>query len=113
MNVVDHADEQADVVPPADVVIVEPDEFLPINYIIPVLREDGDRCACGTWQFYSSVCNHLYQTYDAKCGATRNKKNTRTIFCPKTASRILISNVQVNSPCPYPACQPQDEEHAD
>lgn len=101
-----NAIEQVDVVPLAEVVVVEEGEFLPINYIIPVLREDGDRCACGTW---SSVCGHLYQTYDAKCGTTRNKKNTQTIFCPKTASRILISNVQVGAPCPYPLCQTQND----
>jgi hypothetical protein len=107
-------DDQPDVVPPAGVLVVEADDFLPIHYIIPVLREDGDRCVCGIWQFYSSQCDHLYQTYDARCGATRNQKNTRTTFCPKTASRILISNVQVNAPCPYPVCQDrQDNDEAE
>jgi hypothetical protein len=99
--------EQVDVVPAADIQILEVAEFLPHACVVPVLREDGESCVCGSWQFYSAMCGHVYQSFDEKCGANRNKKNTRTIFCPKTASRILISNVQVNAPCPYPLCQAQ------
>ena len=99
----------ADVVPPAEIEVVAVEEFSPLQCIVPVLREDGGSCVCGIWQFYSAVCGHVYQTYDAKCGATRNKKNTRTIYCPKTASWGLISNVKIDAPCPYPLCQNQAE----
>jgi hypothetical protein len=104
---------QVDIVPPAEVEVVELEDFLPLRCIVPVLRADGESCACGLWQFYSAVCGHLYQTFDARCGATKNKKNTRTLFCPKTASRALISNIQVNAPCSYPVCQNEAEEAED
>lgn len=104
------AERQVDVVPPADIEVIEPEAFLPIECVVPVLREDGESCACGVWQFYSAVCGHVYQTYEAKCGATRNKKNTRTIYCPKTARRGLISNIQINAPCHYPLCQNQSDD---
>src|SRR5271154_602920 len=103
-------EEKVDRVPPSDIEIIEVEDFVPLDLIVPVLRQDGNRCECGLWQFYSAVCGHLYQTYDSKCGGTRNKKNTRTIFCPKTASRLLISPYQVNAACPYPECQSAAEE---
>jgi len=99
-----------DVVPDADIEVVEAEEFSPLDHLIPVLREDGGTCECGLWQFYSAICGHVFQTYEARCRRTRNKKNTRTIYCPKTAGRGLISNVQVNAPCLYPRCQNEGED---
>jgi hypothetical protein len=96
---------KVDVVPDAETVVVDADGFSPLDYLVPVLRSDGESCRCGMWQFYSAICDHVYQTFEAKCGQTRNKKNTRTIYCPKTSGRGLISNVQVGAPCPYPLCQ--------
>src|SRR2546421_2091826 len=73
---------QVDVVPPAEIQIIEVEHFLPHDCVVPVRREDGQSCVCGNWQFYSAVCGHVYQSFDEKCGARRTKKNTRTIFCP-------------------------------
>jgi len=64
-------DQEVDVVPPAEVKVIELLDFLPLRCIIPVWA-DGESCACGLWQFYSAVCGHLFQTFDARCGATKN-----------------------------------------
>jgi hypothetical protein len=38
---------QVDIVPAADVLIVEAAEFKPTNYTVDVLRADGGSCECG------------------------------------------------------------------
>jgi SWIM zinc finger len=102
------ADEaQVDIVPQADVVIVEAADFKPTNYTVDVLRADGGSCECGAWQFLSSVCGHVYKHHDVKCGAKSVGKSNRSAFCPKTSGRILFSNVKVNAPCPAAVCQAQ------
>jgi hypothetical protein len=107
-----------DVVPDAETKVVDATGFSPLDYVVPVLRSDGESCKCGVWQFYSAICGHVYQSISVKCGLSRNKKNTRTVYCPKTSGRDLISNVQVGAPCQYPRCQKrhkddEDEETAD
>jgi hypothetical protein len=54
------AEPQVDVVYPANVEVIEPEDFLPIDCVVPVLREDGESCACRVWQFYSAICGHVY-----------------------------------------------------
>jgi hypothetical protein len=102
-----------DVVPPAPEVIVEAEDFVPTLYLVDVLRSDGDSCHCGTWWFYSATCGHVYQSHDGKCGRNRGGKGVRSTFCPKTSTRILISNVKVNKNCPAAACQDEEQEVGD
>lgn len=102
------ADEpQVDIVPQANVVIVDAADFKPTNYTVDVLRADGGSCECGAWQFLSSVCGHVYKHHDVKCGAKSVGKSNRSAFYPKTSGRILFSNVKVNAPCPAAVCQAQ------
>jgi hypothetical protein len=100
---------QVDIVPQADVVIVEAADFKPANYTVDVLRADGGSCECSAWQFLSSMCGHVYKHHDVKCGAKSVGKSNRSAFCPKTSGRILFSNVKVNvnAPCPAAVCQVQ------
>ena len=44
-------EEKVDRVPPSDIEIIEVEDFVPLDLIIPVLRQDGNRCECGLWQF--------------------------------------------------------------
>ena len=98
-------DAQVDVVPPAGEVIVEVAEFVPTNYVVPVLRADGGSCICGCWHFLSSVCGHSYRVHDQKCGVSSIGRGNRSAYCPQTSGRILYSNVKVNAPCPAALCQ--------
>jgi len=97
--------ERVDVVPQADEVIIEAEDFTPSRHLVDVLRHDGGSCHCGVWHFYSARCGHIYQEHQAKCGAKRTGRGTKTAFCPKTPNRILISNVKIDAPCPSAACQ--------
>ena len=62
------------VVPQADEVIIELDEFAPSCHLIDVFRHNGGLCHCGVWHFYSAQCNHVYQEYQVKCGAEQTGK---------------------------------------
>jgi hypothetical protein len=96
---------RVDVIPDAPIEVVEPEEFVPRNYLVHVLRADGGSCVCGIWHFYSATCGHLHTSHGGKCGRKRTGKGTRSAFCSKTSTRILISNVQVNENCPSAGCQ--------
>src|SRR2546430_12245268 len=54
-------------VPPAAEQLLDPEDFVPSDFI-DILREDSGSCRCGSWHFYSSTCSHLYQTHPLKCG---------------------------------------------
>ena len=62
---------RVDLVPQADEVVIEVDEFAPSRHLIDILQHDGGSCYCDVWHFYSVQCNHVYQEYQGKCGAKR------------------------------------------
>ncbi|KAF1992247.1 hypothetical protein K402DRAFT_387910 [Aulographum hederae CBS 113979] len=61
-------------------------------------RSNPNRCACGWYIYYSSVCQHVFSQISYHCGNAARPNASHTVFCRLPAPRHIVV-VRVSAIC--------------